>query len=178
MTKTLTKKNGKATSKSGLHNTRIDLSAKTRSQVVDILNESLGKTFDLFSQVKQAHWNVKGHQFYQLHLLFDEIAGETLEYVDELAERITALGGTALGTVRMAAYASDLDEYPADIVESMDHVAALSDRFASYCQTVREAIDKTDDLGDADTADLFTGISRWADKRLWFLEAHLQADEA
>lgn len=176
MTKTMTKKNGKAV-KAGLHSTRIDLSSKARTQLVDILNESLAKTFDLFSQVKQAHWNVKGHQFYQLHLLFDEIAGELLEYTDEQAERITALGGTALGTVRMAAAASDLEEYPTDILDGMDHVAALADRFASFCQTLRESIDKATELGDADTADLYTEISRTADKRLWFLEAHLQTDE-
>lgn len=177
MTKTMTKKNGK-TARAGLHATRIDLSAKSRTQLVELLNDNLSRTFDLFSQVKQAHWNVKGHNFYQLHLLFDEIAGELLEYTDELAERITALGGTAMGTVRMAAYSSDLNEYPTDILEGMDHVKALAERFAPYCQAIREGIESADDLGDADTADLFTEISRTADKRLWFLEAHLQADEA
>ncbi|MBX9689701.1 MAG: DNA starvation/stationary phase protection protein Dps [Candidatus Obscuribacterales bacterium] len=172
MTKTLSKK----PVKSGLHQSRIDLSAKSRSQLVDLLNGSLADTFDLYSQVKQAHWNVKGHQFYQLHLLFDEIASELLEQVDELAERATALAGTALGTVRMAAAASRLNEYPVDILEGMDHVAALAEAFAHYAQIVRENIEKSDELGDADTADLFTAISRNADKRLWFLEAHLQAE--
>lgn len=174
MNKTMSKK----PSKNGLHQTRIDLSSKSRAQLVEILNESLADTFDLFSQVKQAHWNVKGHQFYQLHLLFDEIASELLEYVDELAERITALGGTAMGTVRMAASKSSLAEYPPDVLEGLDHIAALSERFAMYCQVLRAKIEKTTDLGDADTADLYTEISRNSDKRLWFLEAHLQADEA
>lgn len=178
MTKTMQKKNNGKASKAGLHSTRIDIPAKARTQLVDLLNENLARTFDLYSQIKQAHWNVKGHQFYQLHLLFDETASEVLEYVDEVAERITVLGGTALGTVRMSAYASDLSEYPNDIVESMDHVAALADRFGHYCAMAREAIDKSTELGDADTADLFTEISRGVDKRLWFLEAHLQADEA
>ena len=177
MTKTMTKKNGK-TVKSGLHSTRIDIPSKARTQLIDMLNDNLGRTFDLFSQVKQAHWNVKGHQFYQLHLLFDEIATELYEFTDELAERVTALGGTAMGTVRMAAYATDLEEYPSDILDGMDHVAALADRFAPYCQVIRESIDKATELSDADTADLFTEISRTVDKRLWFLEAHLQAEEA
>ncbi len=172
--KTITKKSNK----NGLHPTRIDISAKSRSQLVDQLNESLADTFDLYSQIKQAHWNVKGHQFYQLHLLFDEIAGEILEFVDELAERVTSLGGTAMGTARMASESSKLPEYPSDIIEGLDHIAALSERFAIYCQLVRANIDKSAELGDADTADLYTEISRLADKRLWFLEAHLQADEA
>lgn len=172
MTKTLSKK----PSKPGLHQTRIDLSSKSRTQLIEILNQSVADTFDLFSQVKYAHWNVKGHQFYQLHLLFDEIAGELLEFVDELAERVTALGGTAFGTVRAAAEQSRIEEYPTDILEGLDHIAALSERFAVYCQSVREGIEKSTDLGDADTADLYTEISRTADKRLWFLEAHLQAE--
>lgn len=174
MTKTLTKK----THKNGLHQTRIDLPAKLRAQIIDILNESLADTFDLYSQVKQAHWNVKGQNFYQLHLLFDEIASEILEYVDEIAERITALAGTALGTVRMAASSSHLEEYPTDIQEGLDHISAVADRLSAYCRSTRENIDRTDDLGDKDTADLYTEISRTVDKRLWFLEAHLQGDEA
>ncbi|MBY0357506.1 MAG: DNA starvation/stationary phase protection protein Dps [Candidatus Obscuribacterales bacterium] len=177
MTKTLSKRFDKETVKNGLHATRIDISGKNRVQLIALLNESLADTFDLFSQVKQAHWNVKGHQFYQLHLLFDQIAGELLEYGDELAERITALGGTALGTVRMAAGTSTLPEYPTDILDGMDHIEALADRFAPYCQTIRDNIDKATDYGDADTADLFTEISRNSDKRLWFLEAHLQAED-
>ena len=173
MTKTLSKKPAKS---AALHHTRIDLPVKARTQIIEILNQSLADTFDLFSQIKQAHWNVKGHQFYQLHLLFDEIAGEMLEFVDEIAERITALGGTAMGTVRMAAENTKLEEYPSDILEGLDHIAALAERFAGYCQSVRENIDKTDELGDKDSADLYTEISRLADKRLWFLEAHLQAE--
>jgi starvation-inducible DNA-binding protein len=154
--------------------THIDLPAETRQKVVARLNQSLADTFDLFSQTKQAHWNVKGPEFYHLHLLFDEIAGELSEFVDEVAERLTALGGYALGTARMAAAASSLPEYPTDAVDSLDHVRALVERFGLYGTHVRESIDKTDDLGDKDTADLYTGISRVIDKRLWFLEAHLQ----
>ena len=164
--------------KNGLHQSRIDLSAKARVQLIEMLNETLADTFDLFSQVKQAHWNVKGHQFYNLHLLFDEIAGELLNHTDDVAERVTALGGTALGTVRMSAEKSSLCEYPEDVLEGLDHIAALSERFGIYCQSLRSKIEKAADLEDAGTSDLFTEISRNADKRLWFLEAHLQADEA
>lgn len=153
--------------------TRIDLAKDIREGVIAILSKSLAATLDLKTQLKQAHWNVKGMDFYHLHLLFDEMATEVEEYVDMVAERITALGGTAMGTARIAAAESILPEYPFDIVDSSEHVNALAERFAIYAGHVREAIDKTDELGDADTADLYTEISRTIDKRLWFLEAHL-----
>jgi len=153
--------------------TRNDLSADIREQVVALLNHSLAATLDLKTQTKQAHWNVKGKDFYQLHELFDAMASEIEEYVDMVAERVTALGGTALGTARLAADRSILPEYPVDAVNGEDHVTALADRYATYAKHVRAAIDQTDALGDADTADLYTEISRTIDKRLWFLEAHL-----
>jgi starvation-inducible DNA-binding protein len=160
---------------SRLYPTHIDLPADARAKIVAILNQSLAATSDLKSQTKQAHWNVKGSDFYQLHELFDEIAGELEEYIDMIAERVTALGGYACGTVRMAASNSILPEYPTEILAGMEHVTALAERFGPYAKHLREAIDKTDDLGDADTADLYTEISRTIDKRLWFLDAHLQA---
>lgn len=153
--------------------TRIDLTADVRSQVVGLLNQTLAATLDLKTQTKQAHWNVKGMDFYQLHELFDEIATELEEYVDMVAERVTALGGIALGTARIAAAQSILPEYPLDAVEGAEHVNALAERFALYGKHLREAIDQTGNAGDADTADLYTEISRTIDKRLWFLEAHL-----
>lgn len=153
--------------------TRNDLDASVREAVVAILNQTLAASIDLKTQTKQAHWNVKGKDFLQLHELFDELAGEIEEYVDMVAERVTALGGTALGTARIAADGSILPEYPIDAVDGEEHVTALAERYAAYGKHVREAIDQTDELGDADTADLYTEISRTIDKRLWFLEAHL-----
>ncbi len=153
--------------------TRIDLDLETRQKVVEILSQTLASSLDLKTQAKQAHWNVKGLDFYQLHELFDELAGELEGYVDMVAERITALGGTAMGTARIAAENSILPEYPLDAVTGVEHLTALADHYATYAAHLRKAIDTTDDLGDADTADLYTEISREIDKRLWFLEAHL-----
>ncbi|MDJ0843281.1 DNA starvation/stationary phase protection protein Dps [Crocosphaera sp.] len=153
--------------------TRIDLSAEVREGVVSLLSQTLATGLDLKTQAKQAHWNVKGLDFYQLHELFDTLAGELEGYVDMVAERITALGGTAMGTARIAANESLIPEYPFDIVNGIEHIQALAERYATYGAHVRAAIDKTDELGDADTADLYTEMSREIDKRLWFLEAHL-----
>jgi starvation-inducible DNA-binding protein len=143
-------------------------------KLIALLNQQLADTSDLYSQCKQAHWNVKGPQFHQLYVLFDELAEELEGYIDMIAERATALGGAALGTVRMAAEASRLVEYPLDAVGSMQHVEALAVGFSSLAATTRAAIEPAEELGDADTADLFTEVSRALDKGLWFLEAHLQ----
>lgn len=154
--------------------TSVDIPAQTRAKVNVVLNQHLADSFDLMSQVKQAHWNVKGSDFWQLHKLFDELAERATEWVDEFAERVTALGGYATGTVRMAAASSRLPEFPTEITESMDYVQALAERLAAFTNSARDAIEQTDELGDADTADLFTEVSRCADKYLYFLEAHLQ----
>lgn len=160
--------------KSFVYSTRIDIPAQIRSQVNTLLNQSLATAIDLKTQIEYAHWNVKGKDFYQLHLLFDEIATEVEEFIDLIAERITALGGEALGTARIAARASELPEYPLDAVDGTEHIIALSDRLAIYAITLRKNIEKTNDLGDMDTNDILIEISRAIDKRLWFLEAHLQ----
>jgi starvation-inducible DNA-binding protein len=157
--------------------THIDIPAERRDRLVEMLNQSLADTLDLMTQSKQAHWNVKGKDFYQLHLLFDEIAEELEGFVDMLAERATSLGGYAKGTARMAAEHSQLPEYPVDATGGMEHVAALVDRFAIYTSHIRSAIDCSMKLEDQATADLYSEIARATDKRLWFLEAHLQAKE-
>jgi starvation-inducible DNA-binding protein len=164
-----------ATAKNGLVRTHNDLNEDVRAQMVELLNQQLGDTFDLFSQTKQAHWNVKGRDFYQLHELFDTLAAYYEGAIDEIAERATALGGLACGTVRMAAASSRLPEYPNDVMDGMGHVEALVERYASYAAATRQAIDTAEEAGDADTTDLLTDISRQVDKHLWFLEAHLQA---
>jgi len=154
--------------------TRNNLPLDAREKLVKLLNARLADASDLKSQVKQAHWNVKGPQFFQLHELFDDVAGRVEAQIDEIAERAVQLGGTALGTLRMAAAASTLPEYPAGFTESLAHAAAVADRLAAYGAAIRAAIDEAAALGDADTADMFTGFSREADKDLWFVESHLQ----
>jgi starvation-inducible DNA-binding protein len=156
--------------------TRIDLPTDKRAQLIELLNQQLADTFDLYSQTKQAHWNIKGSEFYQLHELFDDLAEPLLKFADEIAERATTLGGVALGTARMAAANSRLDEYPADAVDGLQHVEALAERYAHYAATTRAAIDTAiEEYDDQATGDMFNDISRKVDKSLWFLEAHLQA---
>src|SRR5262245_41609063 len=163
--------------KTVLHPTRNDLPEKTRRAMVDLLNQRLADLIDLGLQAKQAHWNVKGPSFIALHELFDKVAEENEEYVDDVAERIVALGGTAEGTVGGVGKRTKLPAYPGNITSGRQHVEALSTALATVAKAVRAAIDQTTQLGDADAADLFTGISRGLDKSLWFVEAHLQGEK-
>jgi starvation-inducible DNA-binding protein len=102
------------------------------------------------------------------------LAAELTSYADAIAERATALGGLALGTVRLSAANSQLPECNLDVTDSLPTVEALADRYAALAASMRRAIESADGQGDADTADLFTEVSRGLDKALWFLEAHLQ----
>ena len=154
--------------------THVDLSEKTRAQMVDLLNQRLADAADLYSQTKQAHWNIKGMDFIQLHEFFDELAEKVLPYVDSIAERATAIGGVAMGTARMAAANSTLPEFPLGPYDGKSIVKTLVNIYGQFANSTREAIDTADKAGDRDTADLFTTISGEMDKHLWFLEAHIQ----
>ncbi len=155
-----------------MHATKNDLKLKSRKAVCGTLNQILAHLFDLYSQTKQAHWTVRGKAFIMLHELFDKLAGTVEEQLDPLAERIAQLGGSPKGTVRQAAEASALPEFPADPGEDFAFVEALIVRFAAAANAVRKAIDTTDDEGDTISADLLTGMGAELDKALWFLEAH------
>ena len=157
--------------------TKNDLSEAIRAKAIDLLNARLADCIDLQTQTKHAHWNVKGPSFIALHELFDKINEAVQEYVDEIAERAVQLGGVAEGTVRVVAKRSSLTEYPANTADGRSHVEALSSALASFGKSVRKAIEEANYFGDLDTADLFTEVSRGIDKWLWFVEAHLQADQ-
>lgn len=153
--------------------TKNDLPESIRIKVVELLNHRLADCIDLQSQIKQAHWNVKGHHFIALHELFDKINEEVEDYVDDIAERAVQLGGVAEGTVRMVARGTSLVEYPANAVDGRSHVEALSSALASFGKSARAAIGEANEFGDLNTADLFTEVSRGIDKWLWFVESHL-----
>ncbi len=158
-----------------LHTTKNDISENRRQAVVDLLAARLSDALDLTAQTKQAHWNVKGPSFIALHQLFDTIYQASAANVDEIAERLVALGGQAKGTVQQTVKQTTLPAYPLDIITGEDHCEALSTSMAAFGKQVRAAIDAASTLGDQDTADLFTVMSRELDKNLWMVEAHLQA---
>lgn len=157
-----------------LHRTKNDLAESVRMKSIALLNDHLAQAIDLLLRSKQAHWNVKGPHFIALHELFDDVAEEMEEYVDLVGERVVALGGIAEGLLPLVLQRTKLGEYSLDLFEGRDHLEALSSGLATWGRLVRHAIDQTTEFGDLDTADILTEISRGLDKRLWFLEAHLQ----
>jgi starvation-inducible DNA-binding protein len=154
--------------------TRIDLNLNNRQEMIGVLNAQLADTFNMFSFMKHAHWNVKGPQFIALHELFDEIAAGLLAHVDTIAERATALGGMALGTSRIVSESSQLESYPLTVVDGIETILVLANRMAQLAANIRGAVRRAEQLEDMDTNDLFIEVSRDLDKWLWFLEAHLQ----
>ncbi len=154
--------------------TRHDLPAETRQTVSTLLNERLADLIDLSLQAKQAHWNVKGSSFIALHELFDQVAGFLPAFIDEVGERIVAMGGTAEGTIGVVASRTSLPEYPVDLTSGCEHVDRLAGALAATGKRVRADIGRAADCGDDGTADLLTSLSRELDKYLWFVEAHLQ----
>jgi starvation-inducible DNA-binding protein len=155
-----------------MHPTRNDLSPDVREPMIRLLCDRLADAIDLQSHLRHAHWNVKGPQFIALHELFGKLSGELDAVIDDLAERAVQLGGTPRGTVRHAAKQSSLSEYATDAAGGPDHCRALSASLSAYGASVRRAIDAAAERGDAGTADLFTAISRDADKALWLIESH------
>lgn len=157
-----------------MHDTRNDLPANARASMAAALNARLAGLIDLGLALKHAHWNVKGPHFIGLHELFDEIRSTLDPHADDLAERVTALGGTAQGTLQQVASGSALAPFPAEETDGMILVAELANRVAALGKSVRAGITEAEDAGDAGSADLLTGLSRALDKALWLLEAHLQ----
>ncbi len=156
------------------HQTLNNLASNAKSVAIELLNARVADCIDLALLTKQAHWNLKGRQFIGVHEMLDGFRGQVDGYVDTMAERVTQLGGTALGTTQTTAKTTTLTPYPVDIYAVPDHLNALIERYGKAANNVRASIDQAAEAGDADTADIFTEVSRGLDKALWFLEAHMQ----
>lgn len=156
-----------------MFDSHLDLPDQVRKASNALLQARLSDALDLGAQLKQAHWNVKGASFFQLHELFDKLYVEVEEAIDILAERITALGGVADGRVQTTARSSSLGEYPIDASEGESHLRATAAALGRFAHAVRTSIEEAAGAGDAGTADLFTGISRATDKQLGLVVAHL-----
>jgi starvation-inducible DNA-binding protein len=153
--------------------TSVGVPENNRQAIIALLNARLADSTDLRTQVKWAHWNVKGLHFIQLHELFDSVAGHLEDQTDTIAERITTLGGVANGTAREVAAKSGLKEADLSASDGPSMLKFLVHNVAHHANALRAAVQESDDLGDPITTDMFTQLTRELDKDLWFLEAHL-----
>jgi starvation-inducible DNA-binding protein len=156
-----------------MYKTPSQLSESARTDIARTLNDRLADGLDLHSDLKVAHWNVRGPQFPALHPLFEQFATQAAEFNDSIAERAVTLGALAQGTARHIARASRLADYPLDVTRDSEHVALLADRIDTYLKGLRESRSLAEKLGDTDTVDLLTGIVSDFEKKAWFLRATL-----
>ena len=149
------------------------LSESARKEIGVSLNARLADGLDLHSQIKVAHWNIKGPNFAALHPLFETFAIGLAVHNDALAERAVTLGAQVYGTARAVAKASSLPDYPPETKKDLEHVKLLAERIDSYLEGVRASRDVAEKLKDQDTVDLLTGIIGEFEKHAWFLRASL-----
>jgi starvation-inducible DNA-binding protein len=154
----------------------IGLPAKTRQESCRLLNEILADSMIITALYKKQHWLVAGPTFYQLHLLFDKHAGEQLELVDLLAERVQSLGGIAVGDPRHAAELTAIPRPPdgAEAVGSM--IDRLLEAHEIVIGRVRKAIDATEKSKDWGSNDMLMGdVLRRHELQVWFVAEHVVA---
>ena len=148
------------------------LEDNARKTAISELQACMSDGLSLSMSLKQAHWNLKGPNFIAVHELLDGVKTRLDPNIDDMAERIQQLDGTAVGTVEEVARATRLEPYPTNLTSAEDHLREVADRLRAYGERVRAAIDTVDEAGDADSADILTAASRQADKDLWFIESH------
>lgn len=156
-----------------MYKTPSNLSETARGDLIRTLNARLADGLDLHSQIKVAHWNIRGPQFPSLHPLFEQFANQLATYNDSIAERAVTLGGLAAGTARHVAKTSRLAEYPQDTTRDLDHVRLLAERFDVYLAGVREAREAAQKLADEESVGLLTDVITDFEKNAWFLRATL-----
>jgi starvation-inducible DNA-binding protein len=135
------------------------------------LNQNLVGLTDLATAYKQAHWNVVGIDFAQLHVVFDQLADQTRDFVDLIAERAVAIGGVARGTIQAAVEHSTLPAFP---LEERDEVRLLEELVRRTDVLAADLRGTTDEsAADAATQDIYIEVVRGIEKQRWTLQSHL-----
>ena len=152
----------------------IGLDEKVRLQSVNALNQILADTITLRDLYKKHHWQVSGHTFYQLHLLFDKHAEEQSELVDEIAERIQLLGGCAIAMAPDVAEMTKIPRPPMGREEVPVQISRLLEAHEMICRAARQAAEKASDAGDEGTNDLLiSDVLRTNEMQTWFVAEHV-----
>jgi starvation-inducible DNA-binding protein len=156
-----------------LRHTSISINGENRIALTNLLNQQLILMTDLYLQTKLSHWNVTGPHFIAYHELFDDIASHVLDSIDVIAERATTLGASVNNSAQKIVEDTTLRDWSTEERHDRAMLNRLAGLVGQVANSMRAAIDQASQLGDADTADLFTEVSRQLDKDLWFLEAHM-----
>ena len=152
----------------------IALSAQARRESCQLLNGILADTMILYALYKKHHWLVAGPTFYQLHLLFDKHAGEQLELVDLIAERVQTLGGIAVGDPRHAAELTTIDRPPNGAEDVPAMITRLLDAHETILEKTRAAIERTEKTQDWGSNDLLmSDVLRRNELQVWFVAEHI-----
>lgn len=152
----------------------LGMSEEAIGQSITMLNQLLADSITLYNLYKKHHWQVAGPTFYQLHLLFDKHAGEVLESVDLIAERIQMLGGVAGGMPFDVAEHTKIERPPLGVENVPAMLARTVNAHATVIRTVREGIELTERNKDYGTNDLLmSDLLRMHEMQVWFVSQHL-----
>jgi len=158
--------------------TRSYLSDNVRATSVGLLNQALADLSAVTMQLKHAHWNVKGIEFYQLHELFEDLYESFEPHIDAVAERSSALGGRPMGTAPAVAQQTTIPQLSHAAVDGQSMLREIADRLSALDATLYQQIETANQQGDLDTADLLNEVSRDVTKAQWFVESHLQVPQS
>jgi starvation-inducible DNA-binding protein len=152
----------------------IGLDEKTRAASAENLNKILADTITLRDLYKKHHWQVAGHTFYQLHLLFDKHAEEQSELVDQIAERIMLLGGIGIAMAHDVAETTRIPRPPTGREEVPVQIARLLEAHEMILKASRKAAEEASDSGDEGTNDLLiSDVVRTNELQVWFVAEHV-----
>ncbi|UBF30393.1 DNA starvation/stationary phase protection protein (plasmid) [Kovacikia minuta CCNUW1] len=152
----------------------IALNPKVRNESCALINQILADTIVLYHLYKKHHWLMRGHTFYQLHLLLDKHASEQIELIDTLGERVQTLGGVAIADPRHVAEVTKIQRPPNGVEEVPVMLSRLLEAHELIIQELRVAIDKTATSQDSGTNDLLVSQAlRLHETQVWFLAEHL-----
>ncbi|KAA2262231.1 DNA starvation/stationary phase protection protein [Solihabitans fulvus] len=135
-----------------------------------VLQSTLIDLIDLSLIAKQAHWNVVGKNFRSVHLQLDELVTTARTYVDQVAERASALGISPNGKAGTVAATSGLPDFPEDWLREPEIVGSIVQTLATLIQRLRERIQETDKT-DVVTQDLLIEITRQLEEAHWMWQA-------
>ncbi len=157
-----------------LHAVPLGMPEETLKQNVGMLNQLLADSITLYNLYKKHHWQVTGPTFYQLHLLLDKHAGEVLETVDMIAERIQTLGGVTTGMPWEVAETTKIEHPPTGEEDIPAMLARTVNAHATAIKTIRAGIEQTDENKDYATNDLLTSrVLPLHELQVWFVSQHL-----